>query len=212
MKKITAIILVLVLSLSFALTGCSKGKDIISDDGVAVPGGMQRISPSTVDYYLFVSEDWKADISTGVVTAYRSDTDPTNICMMSFGLKDMTMTYSEYWDSYENQFKAIYDNFEMVEESETLLGESSAGKYVYTATFFGGSSEKEADETTAADTIADEGNAEDGASDGVDYKFMTVVTVKNGSVYILTYTSLASSYDNNISDFTEVIRNFRFKD
>ena len=54
--------------------------------------------------------------------------------------------------------------------------------------------------------------AKKGSIDGVDYKFMTVVTVKNGSVYILTYTSLASSYDNNISDFTEVIRNFRFKD
>ena len=210
MKKLTAIFLVLLLSLSFVLTGCSKGKDIITDDGVAVPGGMQLISPSTVDYYLFVSEDWKADISTGVVTAYRSDTDPTNICMMSFGLKDMTMTYSEYWDSYEDQFKAIYNNFEMVEESETVLGGNTAGKYVYTATFFGGSSDTTAAETEEAET-ADTAET-DKTSGGVDYKFMTIVVVKNGSVYILTYTALASAYDNNVSDFTEAVKNFRFKD
>ena len=212
MKKITAILLVLVLCLSFVLSGCSKGKDIITDDGVAVPGGMQLISPSTVDYYLFVSEDWMADISTGVVTAYRSETDPTNICMMSFGLKDMTMTYSEYWDSYEDQFKAIYTNFEMVDASETILGENTAGKYVYTATFFGGTADTTAAETTGEAAEADSTDEAKKTSDGVDYKFMTLVVVKNGSVYILTYTALASSYDNNISDFTEVIKNFRFKD
>lgn len=189
-KTFWAVMLVILLLVSFALSACGNST---TEDGVAIPVGMKLISPDTADYYLFINEDWKDDISTGVVTAYYSDNDPTNIAAMVFSL-DGTMTYSEYWDSYEKEFSAVYSDYTLVDEAETLLDGMTSGRFVYTGTFG-----------------ADEERAEDGEENGIKYKFTTVVTIKDSSIYLITYSARESKYDEHIEDFNDVLLNFKFK-
>jgi len=181
---------VILLLASFALSACGENT---TEDGVSIPVGMKQISPDTADYYLFINEDWKEDISTGVVTAYYSDNDPTNVAMMVFSL-DASMTYSEYWDSYEKEFSAVYSDYELIDESETLLDGVTSGRFVYTGTF--------GDAETAA---------EGETSTAVKYKFTTVVTIKDRTIYLLTYSARDNMYDEHFEDFSDVILNFKFK-
>lgn len=189
-KTFWALALVMLMLVSFTLSACGNST---TEDGITIPVGMKQISPDTADYYLFINEDWKEDISTGVVTAYYSDNDPTNVAMMVFSL-DASMTYDEYWDSYEKEFSAVYSDYELIDESETLLDGVTSGRFVYTGTFGDA-------ETTA----------EGEASTAVKYKFTTVVTIKGRSIYLLTYSARENMYDEHFEDFSDVLLNFKFK-
>ena len=191
MKKIfCAVMLVILLLASFTLSACGNST---TEDGVTIPVGMKQISPDTADYYLFINEDWKEDISTGVVTAYYSDNDPTNVAMMVFSL-NTDMTYSEYWTSYEKEFASVYSDYELVDQSETLLDGVASGRFVYTGTFGDAETTAEGETSTA-----------------VKYKFTTIVTIKDRSIYLLTYSARDTKYDEHIEDFSDVLLNFKFK-
>ena len=115
------------------------------------------------------------------------------VAMMVFSL-DAVMTASEYWDSYEKEFATVYSDYTLVDESETLLDGVTSGRFVYTGTYG-----------------ADEESAEDGEDNGVKYKFTTVVTIKDRSIYLLTYSARDSKYDEHIEAFNDVLLNFKFK-
>lgn len=189
-KTFWALALVMLMVASFTLSACGN---TTTEDGFTIPVGMKQISPDTADYYLFINEDWKEDISTGVVTAYYSDNDPTNVAMMVFSL-DASMTYSEYWDSYEKEFSAVYSDYELIDESETLLDGVTSGRFVYTGTF------GDAETTAEGET-----------PNAVKYKFTTVVTIKGRSIYLLTYSARENMYDEHFEDFSDVLLNFKFK-
>ena len=186
----------LILLLAVLLSACGS----TAPEGVAVPADMKLISPDTADYYLFVPDDWRSDISTGVVTAYYSDSDPTNISMMVFSLGGEEMTYAQYWDRYSEQFSEIYDGYELSESGETVLGGVSAGKYVYSGKFA-----QKADDASEGETANDDFPA------AGEYKFQTVVAIRGGNIYILTYSAKASVYESHIGDFEDIQLNFLFK-
>ena len=172
-KKV--IVLVICALFVFSLTACSP-------DNYA-PAGMKLITDSDiVDYKLYVPASWTADVSTGVVSAYVSSADHSNINVTAFELDDVNTTLAEYWAVYTEAFNSTFSDMEYETEGETiLLSGAAAVKYVYTATVT-----------------------------GTQYKFMQVVSISNGTVYIFTYTSSPDNYSSHLEDIDKILSNFEF--
>ncbi len=78
------------------------------------------------------------------------------------------------------------------------MGGVTAGCFIYSGTFV----------TSGQNTSGDDG--EDGSA-GVDYKFMSVVAIKDRNIYILTYSARESAYETHLGDFTDTVKAFMFK-
>ena len=174
-KRVLALVIFVVLV--FSLVSCTK-------DAYA-PVGMKRITnKDIVDYTMYVPVEWTEDISTGIVTAYYSEKDRSNISVMAFDLDgdNLNMTVDEYWTDYKEDFIATFSDLAFEAEGEaTLVDKIAAKKYVYTATVT-----------------------------GVQYKFMQVVTITNGTVYVFTYTSTPDYYDSHLEDVNEILSYIEF--
>lgn len=204
------------------LVFCACGKDAY------VPVGFKLLSDKGADYRVFVPTEWKEDLSTGFCSAFYSDTDRSNISFTAFELDDSTFSAAKkeksaessdmvevtetitvreaeasantdstapvttdealpspdnisdidgYWSYYEAQFKATFGNMTYETEGEnTVISGIKSKKYVYTATVTGG-----------------------------EYKYLQTVTVKNGAVYIFTYTSTPANFEAHLEDVNSML-------
>ena len=76
-QKISAFAAVLII-VAGIITSCGASPVTIT--------GFKKISDDGVSYDLFVPDEWIADISTGVTSAYYSSLDTSNISVMAFEL------------------------------------------------------------------------------------------------------------------------------
>ncbi len=144
--------------------------------------GFKEISDEALTYHLYVPDEWTPDISTGMTSAYFDGRDPSNISMTAFEL-DLSFTgLEEYWNSYEADLKSVFPNLEYVDRSEATLDGEPALQVIYTASM----------------------------SD-LDYKIMQLVSVKDNTIYIFTYTATADKYDAHIEDVIAMLDYFKFK-
>ncbi len=217
-KKISAFAAGLILA--GALCGCGNPADNFA------PKDFRKISPENAGYVLYVPDSWTADISTGVTTAYVSAKDRSNISFMAFEADDGLIHFDvngkttdgavttdkpettvpetkapaetgtgtgtvtekptevpkiksteEYWAYYEADFRKTFGDMEYeVNGENVLLSAKAAKKYVYTATVT-----------------------------GQKYKFMQVVMLDKGTVYIYTYTALPDNYDKNLESAEAIL-------
>ena len=182
MKKLSALLLAILLLLAVCLTACG-GED---DDA---PDGMKRISdPNLVGYSLYVPAAWISDLKSGVVSAYHSQTDASSIVMNQWNLTSDMTTVEAWWEQYTPAFSATFTDFALESEEECFLGGAKARKYVYTAKMPTGQGE-ELMET---------------------FRFMQVATVRRGMIYVFTYTSTAEVYESNLTDVQSILDNFKF--
>ncbi len=170
MKKLITLALAAVMLFSFA--ACSK-----SD----VPSGMKVASSDVVDYTLYVPKEWLVDENTGMTGAHVSATDASSVSVMAWNLEETSTTPAEWWDNYRADFDLVFDSFEIIEESDALLGGVAARKYVYTAKLGENS-----------------------------YKFMQIACIRRSMVYLFTYTSVDSLYDDHTEEVASIIENFKF--
>lgn len=151
--------------------------------GEWVPAGMKKISTDAVEYDLYIPSEWEEDYSAGVVTAYVSSADRSSISVIAFDLDDPYQTVEEYWNDNKGAFTSFFTDMEFEVEGEaTLLGGVTASKFVYTAN-----------------------------ASGEPYKFMQVICLRDGSVYIFTYTERAERYDRHLENVQKILENFSFK-
>jgi len=172
-KRITAALLAAVM-LSLSLVSCTA-----SDSDV--PAGMKLIESDVVDYSLYVPQAWVTDISTGVLTAYYSENDMSNITMMAFELDELTVTADDYWETNKADFEATFADMELISSSTTILGGAAANKYNYTATITGNK-----------------------------YEFLQVICVYAGTAYVFTYTAFEDKFDEHFDDVNLMLENFKF--
>lgn len=149
---------------------------------VDVPQGMQRASGEYTDYNLFVPDSWQVETSTGVVTAKYSDSILVNVSLMAATLENKEQTPDEYFDEYSEKFSTVYEDFNIEAREDTLLDSHAAKKFVYT-----------------------------GKVTGVDAKYMQVVCIKSGIVYLFTYTASPDRYDKYLPDVEKMLEHFSFK-
>ncbi len=147
----------------------------------SAPSGMKLASGQGAYFKMYVPQDWVIDASTATPCAYVSELDRTNISAIR--VATAAADAAAYWQEYADEFSKSFTNYTIVTDGEnaTLSG-NDAKKYVYTATLT-----------------------------GVEYKYCSVVCVRDGSAYILTYTSSPDLYDKNYESFTSVCNNFMIK-
>ncbi len=211
MKKTLLLLLTLLLCLG-ALTACGGRDDY-------VPNGFKRISHDNAEYYLYVPTSWVSDLSTGVTAAYVSEKDRSSISFMAFEVNDAILqvtpaeteaatdaapadetaetaetgevegglpeikTVEEYWAYYETQFASTFSDMTYSKKGEDrMLAGMKAKTYVYTASVTG--------------TV---------------YQFMQVAALKEGTVYIFTYTSTEEVFDSHLEEVGKILEYISLK-
>lgn len=178
MKKIISLVLLTILALSFV--ACSQS-------GVAIPEGMQIVSNGDVAYNFFVPGGWIPFEKEGFFGAYYSTSDRSSITASSLYPNGEMQSINDYWASLDASYKETFKNYTLIEapendQSNILLGDRKAYKYVFTADI-----------------------------DGVSYKLMQVVTVHDNMFYNITYTSTAELYESHLADVERSVAEFVFK-
>ncbi|MBQ7780318.1 MAG: hypothetical protein IJ404_07475 [Clostridia bacterium] len=184
MKKTLKKIIIALFAIILVLGAVSCG-----DKDDFVPAGYKKASNKNADYTLYVPEGWIVDMSTGVTTARVSKSDPTNISFMGFELDEALLNseteegateekskLDKFWDYYAEEFAKTFPDMKYDEASvkdgkvtgtDMLISKKyKAKEYIYTATVT-----------------------------GAEYKFMQIVVIKGETVYLLTYTAKADSFD-----------------
>lgn len=172
-----------------------------------VPKGMKKVSTDAVDYTIYVPESWTVDISTGVISAYVTSTDRSNITMIAFNLEneDADMTADDYWTKYENELRQTFPDMEYTviqedgETTEITIAESetaSTDKYTPTSILLNGFSANKYIYTASVT--------------GVTYKYMQVICIRGGIAYLFTYTTVPENFDIHLEDVDRILENFSF--
>lgn len=178
MKKFTLIIIAIMLFVS--LTSCSK-------EETGLPEGMALLDNEAVDYLFYYPEGWIADRNDGMVSAYVSDKDRSNVSVTTFAASaDVTSVegYLSMGDTtYFDNMRETFPDLEMLSEGEEIsLGGVPAKQYVFTA------------------TVA-----------GELYKFRQVIAYRYGYIYMMTYTSTADGFDTHTDEVNSIVKEFKFK-
>ena len=140
------------------------------------PHGMVlSCDPAIADYYLFVPERWTVDLTTSASGAYYSNNDPSGVSMMVWELENTDTTLDDWWTINETDLNMVFKNYSLESKENTTIDGNYAQKYVYTA---------------------DLGENQ--------YKIMQIGILKNGKVYLFTYTSLANLYDSHLEEVAKI--------
>ncbi len=166
-----------------ALAGCSAGSDSWH------PAGMKLASSEDADYKMWVPESWTVDMSTGVTSAYAGGGDYSNVSVTAQNLsgEQNYLTPAEYWETYRTDLEATFPDIAYDEDTEggisLLLDENAAMKYSYTATVT-----------------------------GTEFHFISVVCIRSGTVYLITYTAQPAIYEKHLEELQNILDNFSFDD
>ncbi len=147
-----------------------------SDDEYAPPAGFQMASNQDADYYFYVPDDWTTDMSTAAAGAYCSSSDPSSVSFMAWELEYSDSSLDDWWDTNTNDLELIFTNINVEDEQNTTLNEIYSKRYTYTADL-------------GPNT----------------YKFLQEAFIKNGSVYVFTYTSLVDTFDSHLDEVEQML-------
>ncbi len=176
----------LIAALLALLTALSFAACAKNPEGV--PVGMAVASPDFAAYRLCVPSSWIVTQSGGAVSAYVSETDPANVSVMSWEMPFYDSTVEEWWDSYNKEFHTVFTEFKLLSIETTVLDGTAARKYVYTGTL---------------------GTAALGAK---TYRYTQYAAVRDGVVYVITCTELASEETDHAEEFSAIAAAFTWND
>ena len=177
MKNSVKILCAVMAALCLALFACQK-----TPTEVDVPHGMILASSDIVDYYLFVPQGWRVDMSGGMVSAYKSAEDPTSVSVMTWETPYADDTPADVWEMYKGEFESVFSDFTVESSTSMLLDGGAAEKYVYTGTLAGNT-----------------------------FRYTQVITVRHSAAYLITVTEITSSTADHTEDITAILDNFRWK-
>ncbi|GEM_PF-547432 len=188
MKKILAAILAL---LALTLTSCGNtGAQTDAPDGYAL------FANDAVDYTFCYPTDWEVDYQTGISSIQKNTASSSvyasyaRVSVMAFDAS--TDGAKAYWASYKKDIAATYGNYEDLGESEIKLDDAAALRVKYKASLTPNPEDESAEKPTV-------------------YTFEQVICVRNGSVYIITFSATAEDYEDCLAGFEAVLQYFSFK-
>ncbi|MBQ8402140.1 MAG: hypothetical protein IJX14_09450 [Clostridia bacterium] len=146
------------------------------------PTGYKTASGEAADYTFFVPDDWTVDLTTGATSAYCSTEDPSSISVMAWELPNTDTTLDEWWAMNLEDISMVFQNLEAAAPENLTIDGVHGQKYVYTAEL-----------------------------GEFSYKILQAAAIKNGTVYLITYTSLADTYDAHIEEVNNMVSFFLFK-
>lgn len=152
------------------------------DSEYAPPTGYQLASDENADYCLYVPDEWTLDMTTAASGAYYSAADPSSVSVMAWDMGNTDSTLDDWWEVNKKDISLVFSDFTVVSEENTAIDGAYAKRYVYTAKL-----------------------GED------EYKFLQQAAIKNGSVYLFTYTAKSANYDAHIDEVEEMTGFLRLK-
>lgn len=152
------------------------------DRDANAPAGYKTASGEAADYFFFVPDDWTVDMTTGATSAYYSVEDPSSVSVMAWELPHSDTTIDQWWEMNMEDVTRVFRNVEAAAPENVTMGGVHAQKYVYTA---------------------DLGE--------YSYKILQAAAIKGGSVYLITYTALADSYEAHLEEVNNMIAFFQFR-
>ncbi len=153
-----------------------------SEDQYSAPAGFQTVSDENADYCFYVPDDWTADLSTAAAGAYCNSADPSSVSVMAWELEYSDSDLDDWWKTNTEDLALTFSNINVEDEQNTTLDDNYAKRYTYTADL-------------GPNT----------------YKFMQEACIKNGSVYVFTYTSLTDTFDSHLDEVEEMLSFFIIK-
>ncbi len=150
-----------------------------------VPAGMKAVESSDdLNYNFFIPKDWIQDLSTGAVSAYYSTGDTSNVSITTYNIDNYEKTLDDYVEEYKVGLSENLGEFTMSEgyPQNTLFGGFGASKLEYTAKF-----------------------------SGTPYKYMQILCIYRGNMYVFTYTSNEEKYESHLEEVNVMLDNFSFK-
>ena len=188
LTRLLSLILTCIL-LSLSVISCSPS---VTEAGIAIPSDMQAIAGEAGDYDLVVPSDWLVETTVGMTSAYAEDAARSGVTVAANELTADITSIEAYWAMFEEEFKATFADFALLdaEPSDVVVGaayedtsrHTNALKYRYTATV-----------------------------GGVQYQWMQVLCLRGATMYIITYTSTAESYESNLEDVNEILAYLYFR-
>ncbi len=146
------------------------------NDQYAAPAGYQTVSNENADYCFYVPDEWTADMSTAAAGAYCNASDPSSVSVMAWELEYSDSSLDDWWKTNTEDLALTFSNLQIVDEQNTTLNDNYAKRYTYTADL-------------GANT----------------YKFLQEACIKNGNVYVFTYTSLSDTFDSHLDEVEEML-------
>lgn len=129
----------------------------------------QSYENSTYNLKMKYPKDWTKQEESGVIVGFMSGST-ANVNLVTEDLSQHpSIKIDEYVKLSIPQIEKEIQNFKLIENTPLTMGNVKAQKIVYTA------------------------NVE-----GMDLKFMQVLTIINQKAFVLTYTALTSEYDKNL--------------
>ena len=148
-----------------------------------VPSGMKLASTNeAASYSLFVPEDWVVDIDTGATSAHVSDSDKSNVSVMAWSLPTTDSTVDDWYEIAKEELAVSFTDFTEVSVEETTMGGVYAKDFTYTAKL---------------------------GSEARQYR--QVGAVKDGVVYVLTYSTTPDLFDKYLEEVDSIINEFIIK-
>lgn len=188
LTKILSLLLTCVM-ISMSVLSCSPS---VTEAGIAIPSGMQAIAGEAGDYDLIVPSEWLVETTVGMTSAYVEDAARSSVTVTANELTADITSIEAYWEMFAEEFAATFADFAMVdaEPSDVVVGSAYEDttrhtdglKYRYTATV-----------------------------GGIKYQWMQVLCLRGATMYIITYTSTAESYESNLEDVGEILANLYFR-
>ncbi len=154
-----------------------------SNSKIAPNGMVDATAPDAYTYTFYVPASWAISSFNGMSLAYHSLDDASSLSLSQYKLDSTTIDYAQHWEICKEDYQTNLVDFTLISEANCMLGEQAAGQYEFTAKIAGN-----------------------------QYKYMNVITVKDGMAYVLTYTSLEDKYDSHLEDVTKTIKAFMFND
>ena len=154
------------------------------DEEVTVPDGMQLLSNKAVDYIMFVPSNWSITVNTGM-SAARAPEGSASVSVVGFDIR--TTDTDAFWASYETDIKNTFGNMTYVSEENkydavVLDGYESARTYKFTV-----------------------------VKGDVTYRYSETVLIRDGYVYLITYSAKSDDFAAHEADYTKMISEFKFK-
>lgn len=201
-KKIIAAFAVIAALLVF----CSCGQEPAGD--TSVPDGCLRYNNDAADYTFIYNDDWTVDYQTGISSLQKNTASSSvaatyaRISVMAFD-GGKCESARDYWEQYKSEIESTYGSFEVDESSASQDGEGNKTEGI----------EIKLDDAAALRVKykADLKRSEDTSDETVPYTFEQVICLRNGSMYILTFSARGDDYDTCLSGFEQVISSFEFK-
>ena len=179
-----ALVIALLIVVVSILSSCSSGK---TDSGIDIPAGMKVLREGD-GYVCFVPTDWKLGSRFGVDYAYLD----YYYCSVSISVTDTELTEpADAFNADLEHFRASFSDFELLTaEGETVTIGIDAS-YQYSGIGY-----------TYKMTV-----------DNVTNKYRQILAIRDGKLYILTYTAeAATAYDEYIDAFENIVADFYFTD